>query len=831
MKKNFFILLLLLAGINGYSQSIPYSDCTNCWVADSLGNHRVVIDFNGTGKIAKVIIPWRRRDLNPELKRVIIQDAKTLQKITNVKLGTINRESGEIYFEPTSGSGLYYVYYLPYKNEGRSNYPHGIYLKPEMTAAKDWLASLNTAKDIPTANVKEFQSIDAFNTFYPMEVIATKAETDQLLDKHKAEDFMVFPEDRIYSIRMTDDLPLRWIERGPQNKFEGKASRGENFSYQLGIYALKDLNNVKVVFSDLVSSSAKVIKAANMFCINANGVGYDGMPFTKTVNVIKGKVQAIWCGIDVPEDAAAATYTGHASIFIDGQPVKKIQITLHINDMVLADGGAGQPWKMTRLKWLNSTMAQNNTVIAPYIPISVQNNTVSLLGRKVHVNADGFPAQIQTFYTPEMTEYSKTPKNILTTPLHFNFIKPNGKNMVLKGHGVKFTKTEPGTVQWKAISNNDTLQMEVTATLEFDGFIAYKVKVAALQNVSMKDISMSIPFEQDAAKYMIGLNQKGGYRPENFEWKWDVAHKNQDGAWIGNVNAGLQYSLRDERYIRPLNTNFYLQKPLLLPASWGNDNKGGISIAKKGGTVLANNYSGERSMKKGDVLYYNFNLLITPFHTINTDFQWANRFYHAYKPIDTIKDAGASIINIHHATAINPYINYPFIAWKKMQAYIDSAHKDALKVKIYNTIRELSDHAYETFAMRSLGHEIYASGKGGGFSWLQEHLGDDYIAAWFVPELKDAAIINSGQNRWHNYYVEGMNWLTQNVGIDGIYLDDVAFDRVTMKRVKRVLTKDGHPGITSALQHLAHQAKWYTTYFSQKEIGTVVFIVKILAKP
>ena len=138
-----------------------------------------------------------------------------------------------------------------------------------------------------------------------------------------------------------------------------------------------------------------------------------------------------------------------------------------------------------------------------------------------------------------------------------------------------------------------------------------------------------------------------------------------------------------------------------------------------------------------------------------------------------------------------------------MKAYIAKAHQLGLKVKIYNTIRELSDHAYEIFAMRSLGHEIYSSGKGGGFSWLQEHLGNDYIAAWFVPELKDAAIINSGQNRWHNYYVEGMNWLTQNVGIDGIYLDDVAFDRTTMKRVKRVLTKDGHPGIIDL--HSANQ--------------------------
>ena len=54
--------------------------------------------------------------------------------------------------------------------------------------------------------------------------------------------------------------------------------------------------------------------------------------------------------------------------------------------------------------------------------------------------------------------------------------------------------------------------------------------------------------------------------------------------------------------------------------------------------------------------------------------------------------------------------------------------------------------------MRSLGHEIYSPGKGGGFSWLQEHVEDDYIAAWFVPEIKDAAIVNSGTSRWHNYY-------------------------------------------------------------------------------
>ena len=149
------------------------------------------------------------------------------------------------------------------------------------------------------------------------------------------------------------------------------------------------------------------------------------------------------------------------------------------------------------------------------------------------------------------------------------------------------------------------------------------------------------------------------------------------------------------------------------------------------------------------------------------------------------------------------WINYPFIEWRRMKEYIDSAHRLGLKVKIYNTVRELSDHAYELFALRSLGTEIYSAGPGGGFSWLQEHVADNYIPAWFVPELKDAALINSGMSRWHNYYVEGMNWLVQNVGIDGIYLDDVAFDRVTMKRVKRVLTAGDHPGIIDL--HSANQ--------------------------
>ncbi|MCP4711838.1 MAG: hypothetical protein GY869_24730, partial [Planctomycetes bacterium] len=173
--------------------------------------------------------------------------------------------------------------------------------------------------------------------------------------------------------------------------------------------------------------------------------------------------------------------------------------------------------------------------------------------------------------------------------------------------------------------------------------------------------------------------------------------------------------------------------------------------------------------------------------------QWETRYYHSYRPIEQVARIGANTINNHHANEINPYINYPFIRPSHMKEYIDTAHQEDLKVKIYYTVRELTNRAPELFALRSLGDEVLSYGDGGGYSWLQEHLGDNYIAAWFVPRLTDAAVINSGVSRWHNYYVEGLSWLTQNVGIDGLYIDDVAFDRTSMKRVRKILDRNS-PG-------------------------------------
>ncbi len=802
MKKILFLALpALLITLGAVAQDIPYTDGNHSWNEDSLGNHRAVISFSGNGSYAKVLVPWRRRDESPESKKLILQDAKTGANITNLKALTLSAEKAEIVFEPASGSGTYYLYYLPYKNEGRANYPKGVYLSPENHADANWLKGLQPSK-AATARVTAFQSIDTFNSFYPMEVTATAAETAALVKRSPRKDFLLFTEDRSYPIRMPDHLPLRWI-RNPRSSFTGTAARGESYSFQVGIFALQNILIKAVSFSDLTNANAQPIPAKQLSCINTSGTDYKGLPLQKTAPIAKGRVQALWCLLDIPAHTAPGTYKGAVTIQLENGKPATVPIAITVEDRLLADGGISEPWKQTRLHWLNSTLFQENTVIPPYTALQRNDHTIRLLGRSLTLGADGLPTAIQTFFTPEMTGFSETPISLLAAPMQFRFTNANGQPQNLQPISFRFTEEKEGTVRWISTNGNEQLNMQVEGSLEFDGFLSYTVAVSALQDLSLNDISLRIPFEKDAATYMMGLGQKGGYRPETFRWKWEVQTKNQDGAWIGAVNAGLQFSLRDQHYSRPLNTNFYLQKPLLLPTSWGNGNKGGIDISSDGKQVLVNNYSGSRALKKGDTLYYNFTLLITPFHPINTEFQWANRFYHKYSPIDTIMASGANLVNIHHATRINPWINYPFIEFNAMKAFIDSAHQRNLRVKIYNTVREVSNKAYETFPLRSLGHEIYSPGKGGGFSWLQEHIGKDYIAAWFVPEIKDAAIVNSGMSRWHNYYVEGMNWLVQNVGIDGIYLDDVAFDRITMKRIKRALTAGSHPGIIDL--HSANQ--------------------------
>ncbi len=807
----FFIVMSV--SINA-ANDVPYG--VGDWDAEAFGNHRVVIEVTaGAGEVVAVEIPWRRRDREPEKKNLILVDAATGERIQDIFPVELSRERGRFIFRPVTTPGAYYLYYLKWVSEGSKNYPKVHYPGPDFTADKQWikkykLDSADAANKrwirFTRASVREIQSIDSFNSFYPMEVIATAEETKILKDSHAGERYLLFPEDRRYPIRMNRDLPYRWIENGAADRFKGVALRGEFYSFQLGLWACDgEMSNLDVRFEDLKMENGAAIPSSELRCINTGGVDWTGKSFKKTIRVGQGNIQPLWCGVQVPEDAVPGIYSGRIYVAPEGLPARAVTLELDVKPQIIEAAGDNEPWRHSRLRWLDSEIALDNSVVAPFTPLVVQAGarSISCLGRKVMLGKNGLPQKIQSFFAEEMTHLTKEARDVLATPITFEIEGNDGRLAVGGGAQFRFVKQDSGLAAWESVGAVGEVSLRIRGEMEFDGTIEYHIDVSAARPLKVGDIRLKIPVKGNVARYMLGLGRKGGFCPETFDWKWDVK-KNHDSVWIGDVNAGLQCSLKDENYSRPLNTNFYHLKPLKMPPSWYNDGQGGIRLDGAGdGTFVMTAFSGSRTIDADETLHFDFRLMITPFKTIDTDAQWNTRYFHRFEPLDKIVETGANTVNVHHATDINPFINYPFIRPGEMKAYIDEAHDRNLKVKIYYTVRELSNVAPELFALRSLGDEILSGGPGGGFSWLQEHVGEDYIAGWLVPDLKDAALINSGVSRWHNYYLEGLAWLVKNVGIDGLYIDDVAFDRTVMKRVRTILDSGG-PGALIDL-HSANQ--------------------------
>jgi hypothetical protein len=377
---------------------------------------------------------------------------------------------------------------------------------------------------------------------------------------------------------------------------------------------------------------------------------------------------------------------------------------------------------------------------------------------------------------------------LLAAPMKFVVETAKGAAAVAGG-APKITKTAPGAVVWETTGKAGAVTAKCTARMEFD------VTLRAEKDTPVSDIRLEMPFREDIARYFMGCGRNGGFRPREYEWKWG-GPVYYDSFWMGDVPAGVQCELRGASYAGPMVNLYWNLGQLKPPTTWDNGGKGGLTLREEGEKVVATAFSGPRTLAAGEEMKFEFALLITPVKPIDTATHFRTRYYHSYEPPADIKAKGANVINIHHANELNPYINYPFLTTDLLRKYVEAAHKLDMKVKIYYTLRETTNHMVEMPALRSLGHEVLAPGSGGGYPWLREHLGSDYAPSWYQPQPDgeaDASIVNSGMSRWYNYYLEGLSWLVEHEGIDGLYQDDVSYDRQIMKRVRKILDRQ-RPG-------------------------------------
>jgi hypothetical protein len=717
-------------------------------------------------------------------------------------------------------------------------------------------------EDLPRGRVTRIQSVNDFHSFFPMEVIATPEETAAFMDG-AANGWRTVAEHRDYPIRMRRFIPRHWalarasgsVRGGAPLPFTSRVLRDEAFTWQVAVVSgAEPLQDVTVTFEGFPPSWA-----SSLTCFNYEGTDEKGVAFTKRIDVSAGEVQPLWMGVRIPPDQRAGSVEGSVTVQTANRGSQSIPVTLEVLNGRAINHGFDEPELQSRLFWLDSTLGTDpDFIIDPFEPVRVESSsgpagaaqspgpslspdsadssgasdspgqTLSILGRRIELGPNGLPSQIYSFFTPELTGLAAAPEPILARPLALEVILAGQEG----AGGARFQeRPEPelfdfqpftvrqesrGSAHWTAESSSGHFDMTLEGRIEYDGMVDYRIALVARSDVAVKDISLPVSLVPDAADYMLGLGRKGGRRPPELEWKWAVEN-HQEGVWLGGIHKGLQWVLRDENYVRPLNTNFYRNQPLNLPPSWFNEGRGGIRIVEEGGTdaarpedpgpaaqagsgpaaraasapsaVTAYNYSGPRTLAAGDTLHFNVRFLITPFKPIDTRTHFNTRFVHMYVPVDSVRAWGGTVVNIHHANEINPYINYPFFNLEAQRAYIDEAHSKGIKVKLYDTIRELTYKAWELFALRSLGDEILNDGEGGGHSWMQEHLVDHYHSAWHAWRVDDAAMLDKGTSRWTNYYVEGLSWLAEHQHIDGLYLDDIAFSRETVKRIVTVLNQ------------------------------------------
>ena len=213
---------------------------------------------------------------------------------------------------------------------------------------------------------------------------------------------------------------------------------------------------------------------------------------------------------------------------------------------------------------------------------------------------------------------------------------------------------------------------------------------------------------------------------------------------------------------------------------------------------------------------WNFDLFVTPFHTLDMKTHFSDRYCHMKQrsrdfDAAAVAKAGASIVNLHHNTLWNPYINYPYNddGGPFLKKVVKDAHDAGLLLKVYYTTRELTQNMPEFFALKSLNGEVLMrrdssvpgwpiTNRQGPHPWLREHVGDDIIPAWRenvrfpeYPERLDLAVVTTPWTRWDNFYLEGLDYLVREYGIDGLYIDDTALSGESMQRARRILDRDG----------------------------------------
>lgn len=703
------------------------------------------------------------------------------------------------------------------------------------------LAAESAGYNMPDA-VTTTMAADAVMT--KMETAVKPADLAAFQQQHPAT-FWLFGEDRQLPVR-NHIIPAHWFGGGARQyqKFSGLAQPGEFYVFQVCMLSKEPVPKLDCIIQWEAGNQAEARVISNP---TANA-----QELSKEAN---SSLTIFWIGVQIPIEAKG-TYRGTVCFrptAEEGEKVaalyaEKLQFSLQVQGAPLADGGTSEAWRMARLKWLDSTIGESDTVVTrPFTPLRIdtKSRTIDLIGRRITLGRNGIPAQFTSYFSASNTKILEQGRDAWADAPRMDCLI-GGQAVTWKAGEIEWLQQSPTTARWRVVNQSEQVLCTVTGVLEFDGNLQLSMQLSSRQgSVSVDDVRFELPWNNEAARYAMGLGLQGGICPPQHQWNWDVS-KHQDAVWMGDVNVGAMLRFKGKNFQRPLINAYYDFRPLSLPESWG---KGGISWVKKASATVLRAFSGPQELtpttSSDGALAFDIDWYFTPFKPLDAKKHFSDRYYHAKQgaPVEDpaqLRKEGATIMEIHHNRLCNPYINYPYNddSLGRLTEFVKKAHQEKMRVAIYYTTRELTQNIPEFFALKSMGGEIIlprrpgvkwpVTNSSGPHPWLLEHVGDDIVPAWrenlHFPEYKeklDLAVITTPDSRWNDFYLEGLNFLVNKVGIDGLYIDDTALDRKSMQRARRILDADGNTSRRVSMHswnHFNGLAKWSNSSIAFMEL-------------
>lgn len=595
----------------------------------------------------------------------------------------------------------------------------------------------------------------------------------------------IYSVDRRTPIKLFDDFGVL-DGLTPCDKFSFSALKDEYFVVQLALTECE--GNISV--SDFENIESRI-----MF-YNLEGTDKHGEHFTREYEAKKAVINPFFIGVDLTGlDSGSFGFSFTLNV---GSDKEKINISLDISAQESDEHGYNDITSLARLNWLNSKTGLDHTLPKPFTPIELDGDTVKILGRSIILDEGLQLSQTYGYFDESLQLKEKEQTRLLSEKSAFSI-----------GEEIKFgkqsVKNDGDCAELTVNGESDSFNIDTSLTLRCEGTLDYIIKLTAKKDASA-DVALTVPFDNYASQYCFGLGEIGG-RSKSIDFKWN--DDRQDCLFVGNVNIGARVKLMAENYRNPLVNIYYHSLPLIKPVTtW--DNNGAGSIHFNNGIFKAATES--IRFNKGESRVFRFEYSLTPFKPVDWKSHYRNRYYQSYyvageeySHLDTALRGNTNIFNIHHGNELHPYINYPFIEVERLKKFVKKAHDEGVKVKLYYTAREMSNHTAEMWFYKSLGNEIILQKSGDGMNlpgftddWLNEYFGGNIIKAWQVHYTSgahkgddDIAFIVTPDSRLENYFVEGLEWLVKHIGIDGIYIDDTSLDAVTMRRVKKILDPVG----------------------------------------